>query len=147
MWAAVSGAEVLAVPTAAVVARGTAGLPERGRIAVALASKRGTAWITVLEREAGGPWSVPGTPGLMDASGVSGLRVDAAVADRYLPDDIRQIFSDSQINIIDPGFDARACIQVVAFDVSLPTSTPPERLLPLYPREPEAVTRWRDRRS
>ncbi|MBS0197935.1 MAG: tRNA (adenosine(37)-N6)-threonylcarbamoyltransferase complex dimerization subunit type 1 TsaB [Planctomycetes bacterium] len=124
-----TGAECVAVPTAHVVARrvDAAGQP----FAVLLASKGQTAWCTVF---------APGGPragALVGPADVAGLNVGLFIADRFLPPAIREAAAGARI--IPPVFDAAACIEA-SFDFP---AVDPIALTPIYPREPEAITKWR----
>ncbi|GJQ28806.1 MAG: hypothetical protein HBSAPP03_06900 [Phycisphaerae bacterium] len=132
MIAEATGAEVRGVPSAWVAAR-RAGRP--GRFAVALAGKGDSAWVTWFdgagrEMEAGR---------LVDGRAFSADGLESVVADRYLPGTFAETCARAGVEIHRPVFDAYAVLEageeLAAMD--------PVALLPLYPREPEAVTKWR----
>lgn len=133
------GARCVAVPSAHVVARRTItapGAPE-GSFAVALASKGLDAHVTVFDANA-----VPLGPGrVMDAAEVARLpRISSLVADRFLPDAIARALAARGVLIVAPRFDPACC-----FEASLGLrEVDPTELLPIYPREPEAVRKWRE---
>ncbi len=142
MIAETTGAGCVGVETAAVAARAD-GLPSR--FAVLLASKRETVWATVYER------SVPsGEPKelaagrLVDAAALSGLAdpmaFTAIVADTFLPDSFREAASRSGWAVLPLTLGAVPLLLASRGRAS----TPPEGLLPLYPREAEAVRKWRE---
>ena len=132
-----TGAEVIPVPTAHIVAARipAASLPSTGEIAVALASKGDTAWITRFSTQL----TPLDTGALQDHQAVPWSKLALLVADRFLPTPIRDAAVFHGVAIIEPEFDPVACV-VASF--TLP-SCDPVHLLPIYPREPEAVTKWR----
>lgn len=118
-----------------VVDRGGARCP----LLVALASKRQTAHITPI-----GPDGRAALPGLViDAAGLGAVleRYPCAVllADRFLPEPMRQEAARLGLEVRPPVFSAAACARAAAAI----DPVDPGDLLPLYPREPEAVTTWR----
>lgn len=131
-----TGAELVGVPTAWVVARRVGG---GGPFAVALASKGEAAWVTRFASE-----RVPEGDGrLMTARGLPGLGVRVLVADQFLPAGMREAALSDGIEVRRPVFDALACVEA-AFGLE---PVDPAALMPVYPREPEAVTLWRARQA
>lgn len=148
MIALASGAECVAVPSALVADAGVrAGdVSYDGPALVALAGKRDTAWVALIE------------PGLdlrararaaalgvvMDAGGLRGLidssRPAAMIADEYLPVSIRDEARLAGLVVVPPRFDAGVCLSLGAGLDAIPAAG----LNPIYPREPEAVRMWRD---
>lgn len=143
----------VAVPSARVVlARVPTGLREgASRVAIALASKGHSAWVQVFEGEReleldgkgkGGlctaenlrAWS-----GFTDAKGEGGVR--ALIADRHLPAPMREAAVALGWSIAEPIFDPVACAELGAGLDPIE----PSLLMPMYPREPDAVTLWRAR--
>ncbi len=148
MLAMATGAEVCPIPTPLVAAwPHLAG----GPVATILATKRDTAWVSVFRRRraAIGPTS-PLAPyeigSIMDASKLARLLEDespeAVIADpRTLPDALQRTVGNAGIDLTALRLCARNCLSAsAAIDPQ-----PPEQVLPLYPREPEAVTKWRER--
>ncbi len=133
MLAEATGARCIGVPTAEVIA---ARVEHQGRdFAVALASKGETAWVTRF-----GPDALPLAEGsLVDAAGLLAQAPKLLIADAFLPDAMRRACADAGIPIAEPEFDPNACAEVA--ERHAPTD--PALLLPIYPREPEAVTKWR----
>lgn len=134
MIAEAGGSACLPVPTAAAVALRRQKPDEPA--AIALASKGETAFVTVVG--VGGPPE----PGLVDAAGLEalhGLGVRRLVVDQFVPGAIRSRAESLGWAIERPVFDPVACLEasvgVEAVD--------PLNLAPIYPREPEAVTKWR----
>lgn len=142
MIAEATGAGCVGVETAAVAARAD-GLP--ARFAVLLASKRDTVWATVYERA-----SATSEPkelvagGLLDASALTHLAAqtpfDAIAADAFLPDAFHDAASRSGWATLPLTLGAVALLHASRGRAT----TPPEGLLPLYPREAEAVRKWRE---
>lgn len=134
-----TGAACVAVPTAHVVA---ARVSNARPFAVALASKRETAWLTLFNADG----AVRRLLGLVDDAAIDTLGsegVDLLVIDRFAPARMVERAQAAGIRIEPPTFDAMACAELGA------TIEPidPLALEPMYPREPEAVTKWRALRS
>ena len=148
MIAEVAGAKCVAVPTALVVAHGTG---REGSIAVTLAAKGETTWVQVCRARGTGESRQVEPVGAARVVRADELRsaCDAAggagvlVGDRYLPEPVRSEAARLGMEVVEPVFDARACL---AIGRTLPAVDPVE-LLPIYPREPEAVSLWRERRG
>lgn len=114
--------------------------------AVALASKRDTAWLTCFDARGAPESGVTGHPGLLAAAhDLAHLhRVHALgvlIADQFLPGALRDAAAALGLAIEAPILSARACAIVAS---GLP-GIDPACLMPMYPREPEAVTLWRAR--
>lgn len=141
------GATVIAVPGALVAAASTPELaPVVGRILVLSAAKAGTAWGTRLERSTvSDPWRIVGEPGIIDGPPIEAPA--AVLADEHLDDDFRAAIP-AGTPIIPPRFEA-AAVARLAIDggPDLVVHQDPARLLPTYPREPEAVRVWRARHA
>lgn len=130
-----TGALCVAVPTAHVVA---ARVLSKAPFAVALASKRETVWVTLFDAD--------GTErrviGLVDDSVIRTLveeGIGLLVVDRFAPARMVELAAQASIRVEAPVLDALAC-------AALGVARAPVDLLalePLYPREPEAVTKWR----
>jgi tRNA A37 threonylcarbamoyladenosine modification protein TsaB len=163
MIAEASGALCVRVPTAmgAVAVIDQAAIHEQpeGPIIIALASKADSGWVELRERfgpPIGGALDVRASravvPGqVMDAGGLAKLIDRGArvlIADQHLPASFAERARLSGVRIIAPRFDARAIALLAACSPNLPGLDPrdPAALVPIYPREPEAVTLWRTRR-
>lgn len=120
----------IAIETASIVAH-RAQVP--GPFAVMLASKDDTAFATVFESP-----SHPREPGRLVTS-LDGIDIKTLVADRFLPSSIAREATARGILIVPPRFDAAACLEL-SFNAA---PIDPLAVAPLYPREPEAVTKWR----
>jgi tRNA threonylcarbamoyl adenosine modification protein YeaZ len=131
MIAEATGAQCLPVPTALVVARR---IEHAGPFAVGLASKGESVFVTLFD---GGRAAGPGR--LMTVADLDRLGAGLLVVDRFLPEAMRRRAAELGIEVRPPVFDPVACIEA-ALEIS---PVDPADLLPLYPREPEAVTKWR----
>ncbi len=128
-----TGARCVAVPTARAVARATAcAVP----CAVVLASKGETAWVTAFD---GDREVLAGH--LATARDMSAWDVRALVADRFLPAAMAARAEELAIEVVAPRFCARAVVELGLGAAPVD----PLDLVPIYPREPEAVTKWRQR--
>lgn len=131
MIAEVTGATLIGVPTALVVAAGTA---HTGRAAVVLASKGDTAHVTLIEH---GVMVAEGR--IMDAAAFANQPAACVIADSYLPPAMAEVARTKNWPVIAPTFDPLACARAAEGLQAVD----PARLSPIYPREPEAVTKWR----
>ena len=111
-----------------------------------LASKRDTFWATRLDRDSHG-WRIIGHPGLVTARDVTLEGVAALIGDRFLPDEARARCESSGIPVIEPRFEAGACLAITRRMLAGGETADPLALTPLYPREPEAVSLWESRGS
>lgn len=135
MIAEVSGAACVPVPSAAVVAQRVHAL---GPFAVALASKGDTAFVTVFA-DAWTPRHQGAIHNAADVPALAAQGVRALVADRHLPTPMRDAATAAGMALHHPVFDPVACLEA---GLGLP-GVDPISLAPIYPREPEAVTKWR----
>ncbi|MHC4825207.1 MAG: tRNA (adenosine(37)-N6)-threonylcarbamoyltransferase complex dimerization subunit type 1 TsaB [Planctomycetota bacterium] len=89
MLAETLAAQIIAVPSALVAAEAHEG---PGPIIVALASKGETTWVTRLDRsdEHDGAWASKGDGHLVDAAGICLDGIRTMLADRYLPQPVRE---------------------------------------------------------
>ncbi|MBL8761220.1 MAG: tRNA (adenosine(37)-N6)-threonylcarbamoyltransferase complex dimerization subunit type 1 TsaB, partial [Phycisphaerae bacterium] len=138
MLSLATGAKCIPVPSARVawfaMNSGTDG-GTGGRLAVALSSKDATAFVTVFDGAA-----TPVEAGrLMDAGDLAGLEAAALAADRFLPEAMRAAAAARGLEVRPLVLEAGACL---AASVGL-VAVAADELLPMYPREPEAVTKWR----
>jgi len=146
MIAEAAGAPTVGVPSAEVAAGEVmAGERPPRRFAVALASKRDSAWIAIFDSPTR---RIPKPIGrLMTVEELAGedasSRLEAIVADAHLPPLIREWVRRRGLRIIPPRLLASRC-----FEASLARQAEdPQTLSPIYPREPEAVSKWRARRG
>ncbi|RMH12655.1 MAG: tRNA (adenosine(37)-N6)-threonylcarbamoyltransferase complex dimerization subunit type 1 TsaB [Planctomycetota bacterium] len=128
MIAEVAGCACVGVPTAEALIRRVQAEPP---VAVCLACKGASLWTQVF------PGTEPGR--VMRASEIEALGVRTIVGDDFLPDSLRAWAAGAGVAIQPPCYDP-----VAVAEASLERAcTGP--VLPLYAREPEAVTRWRSR--
>jgi hypothetical protein len=78
---------------------------------------------------------------MMTAAEVAAAKPTVALADKHLPDSIRAALVDANVPIHPLTFTAEACLRASA----LCQAGDPAAVVPIYPREPEAVTLWRQR--
>ncbi len=145
--AEVFGARVVAVPGAMVAAASTREVASMtGRVLVLSAAKAGTAWGTLLERhDPAAVWNIVGDPGILDRPPAE--RLSAVLADEHLDESFRTAI-DPDVPIHEPRFSATVLARIAASGARGRIShTDAARLQPLYPREPEAVRIWRERRA
>ncbi|HYD01967.1 MAG TPA: hypothetical protein VEB22_12135 [Phycisphaerales bacterium] len=140
-------AEGLGVPTVAVPSALAAAVRERrtagaagGHVAVLMASKGAAAWCALVPTESPSPArAVSGR--MMTAAEVVAAGPRVALADHHLPADIRAALDGAGIAVRPLEFSAEDCLRASA----LCDACDPAALVPVYPREPEAVTLWRAR--
>ncbi|MBX3315683.1 MAG: hypothetical protein KF902_02330 [Phycisphaeraceae bacterium] len=130
-----TGALCIPVPTAHVAA---ARVSNPHPFAIALASKRETAWVAAFNPDRTELRAI----GISDERVIDTLvsiGVDLLVVDRFAPPEMVERARACGVRIQPPTFDAQACCDLGARYQPLD----PIELEPLYPREPEAVTKWR----
>jgi tRNA threonylcarbamoyladenosine biosynthesis protein TsaB len=127
-----TGAEAVPVPTALIAVHNANG---EYPLAVALATKGEEAHVSLFH--------APGTiarAGLMTCPDLEALNLRTLVGDAYLPTTWRAEAARLGIAMAPTVLDPEACI---ACGVGL-AGVEPEALRPIYPREPEAVRKWRE---
>ncbi len=135
MLAMATGATCIPVPSALVA---LAAFADRSRrVAVALSSKDQTAFITAFDLASPAAASPPGR--LMSAPDIADLPADVLLADRFFPDAMKAATLSRGLPLAPLVLEPRACL---AASIGISPITP-DTLCPLYPREPEAVTKWR----
>lgn len=134
----------IGVPSALVAAwaHASAGAARDEAVAVALACKGDSVHLTVLPAGwRADPASVP--PGTIahasDLAALPARGVRRLLADGHVTSALRDAATGAGVMVVPPVFGAPACLEVAAL---LPAIDALD-LLPLYPREPEAVTLWR----
>ena len=137
------GAGLVGVPASLAVATGVVqdGLVSPGgAFVVLLASKRDTVWAQAFQ---GDRALSPGA--LVEARGLAALiracAAKEAFADAQLPGELRDAAERAGATVRTPRLDASLCARA---SESL-SSVGVDALAPIYPREPEAVTKWRER--
>ena len=137
MIAEVTGARCVGISSAQVAAQR---IQSPTPFAVALASKGEDAYVTCFHARTGDIAAAHGNALLMCASDLANLNVGLLVADRYLPQSMRDAAVAANITVVEPVFDPAACAELAA---ACTRAIDPMDLLPIYPREPEAVVKWR----
>lgn len=131
------GIPCISVPTAAVVlATLRSGLPQKGKVGVALAGKTDQAHLSVFP-DARTP--VPEYQGLASAADLIARDLRVLVADEHLPESLRNAARQNGLTVITTALDAGALLAIS----SQFQPGPPGLCVPYYGREPEAVTKWR----
>lgn len=138
MIAEAVGARCVAVPSARVAARRANAVGGGARpFAVALASKGDTSFLTVFDAP-----SRPRDAGrLVSAGEFPPEDLAFLIGDRFVPEAIRAGAERRGIPLVEPVFDPAACFE----ESLLLAEIDPAGLLPVYPREPDAVTQRRKR--
>lgn len=154
------GVPVVGIPSAAVFARARALDGARGPWLVALAAKDGSAWCAMVRRaevpEAADATLTLDEGAVLDEAGFAArlaelAATDAAatveiLADAHLPEALRALAHAQGIACREPSATAAALVAEAGY--RLPAGAcDPAALLPIYAREPEAVTKWRMRRE
>lgn len=127
------GAQTVAVPSATVVARRVVATDQP--FAIALASKDTTTCVTRFDASG---HAIEPMNQVMSESGLESLCVARLIADRFLPPLIRDRALALGMVIEPPEFDPVACLEVSI-------AIAPGVLTPIYAREPDAATLWRQR--
>jgi len=146
MLAEALGVPVLAVPSAAAVASVA---PGAAPAIVALAAKRDTAYLAAFLGR--GPATAPFAPAETGDAERFARLVDALpappilLADRHLPEPIAARAAERGVAIHPPVHSAVATLELALAGLARGERTDPLDLGPIYPREPEAVTLWRER--
>jgi tRNA threonylcarbamoyladenosine biosynthesis protein TsaB len=148
MFAETLGTKIIAVPSALVAAEAApcAGPAATADCLIALSAKNNTFWQTRVERREN-HWQISQqpAPGVADAASMSIDGIGAVLADEHLPTDARNRCEDGNLPVIPPVFEAISCLTVAQRMHKEGRFTDPLHLLPLYPRQPEAVTIWQQR--
>ena len=133
MIALATGAECVPTPSCRSAAAGRGGV-----VAVAMAGKRDTAWVrTYREMDALDDGCVLDAPALAELHARRGFT--ALIADDHLPAPMREWAMDAGESIEAPAFTAQGCLRASEGIAAAPAA----ELDVVYPREPEAVRKWR----
>ncbi len=136
MIAEATGAAGIAVPSALVGWLGSTGKPSQG--VVAMACKGASAWCAVFAEGV----EAEGRNGrVVDIQGLLTLRPRVVLADGHLPREMRDALVEAGVLVEVLRFTPEACLRAAAAC----GMGGAEALVPIYPREPEAVTLWRKR--
>lgn len=136
MLASTLGAELIAVPSALVAARSIAA--DQRPALIALASKKDHTHASMIESD--GSCRVIG---ILTSDAIVALGLRSLVADTHLPQSFVDAAKKLGIERVAMRLDARELLG--ASDGIDPID--PLRLTPIYAREPDAVTQWRERAS
>lgn len=128
------GCELVAVPSAMVGAQAIE--PSQRPSIIALASKNQMAHCSQVHED-GRVESL----GVLDAQAVGALTIRTILGDKHLPSSFVELANDRGISIEPLVLDARHVISAAAGIAPID----PNELMPLYAREPDAVTQWRAR--
>jgi len=133
MIALATGAACVPVPSCRSAAAGRG-----GKVAVALAGKRESAWVRIYE-----DMRASGDGVVVDAPGLAGLHAQRGfttlVADDHLPAPMREWATGAGVTVSPPVFSAQGCLDASAGLAPVSAAG----LAVVYPREPEAVRKWR----
>ncbi len=132
MIALATGARVIAVPTAQVAAYAAADAPRP--MLVLLASKGDTAHVTRFD-DADPRGRILG---VLSREAILALRPATILADRHAPQGLADTAIAHGIRIQAPKLDPQSCLHIAA--VIEPAAA--TMVLPIYPRQPEAVRQW-----
>lgn len=134
------GVSAAAVPSA-LAALIAADAPRDQRIAVLMAAKGHSAWCAVIDTGAAPTtWSAHARAGtMMGAADITAATPTLALADKHLPDAVRHALAAASVRIRPLTFTPEACLRAAA----LCPAGDPGAVVPIYPREPEAITLWR----
>jgi tRNA threonylcarbamoyl adenosine modification protein YeaZ len=140
-----TGATVVGVPSALVVARSVAGARGLGDglVGVALAAKGESAWLERVEVRHGVPSARQAGLHLAPDAPLDGLAVLAA--DAHLPTSWAARAVARGVPVVPAVWDAGACLREGERLAAEGSACGPDALAPLYPRAPEAVTLWEAR--
>lgn len=142
MIAEVAGVGCVAVPSPSAAAIEIASQVSAWPLAVVMASKGETAYVTVFE-SAGDAWSARATGGVERAECLMRLGVATLASDGHLPASFAALAAQRGAGVIECRLSARACLAASGNRALLD----PLRLVPLYARQPEAVTLWNARKN
>jgi tRNA threonylcarbamoyladenosine biosynthesis protein TsaB len=140
--AEISGATVVGVEGATIAAASTpAARAANGEVLVLLAAKKESVWATRLALSES-RWHEVGTPGVLDAP--PEVPPSLVLADEYLPASWREAFAASGTTVLAPTYDAAVLLDLAEGRAAVGETIAPDQLVPLYPREPEAVRMWKE---
>ncbi len=147
MFAMTLGARIVAVPSALVAAESCEqNQIGEGPVLVALAAKRNGFWATRLVKD-DSRWSIAGGAHLAVADTVELDGLSAIIGDKYLPEPAKQRCAAAVLRIVEPRFDARACLEAADRMLKAGEIVDAHSLAPMYPRPPEAVSLWQQRQG
>ena len=151
-FALARGVPVIGLGSATVFAGSDASRGGRGPWLVALASKAGSAWVARVTRGDDGGF-VEEAGAVVDAAGflprVSAVAAagGAVLSDEHLAPELAEVARNADARVRPIAVDPCALAALAHLAQSRGNFTDPMALSPIYPREPEAVTKWRERKS
>lgn len=131
------GAETIAVPTARVAVHAC---PLAAPSVVCLASKRGETFAQIVDGATLHEGHVVDSDGLAAMIDTSEVAIAALASDASLPDAMNSACAERGIEMVPLRLGPAACLAAAA---GLEPEDP-AMLAPIYPREPEAVRKWRE---
>lgn len=146
------GIPALAVPSAALFAHSARDAGERGPFLVALAAKGATVHATVISAEAlDGDGACAGSllegEALLGAAEAVATAGGVVLADEHLDAGVRAELVRRGVRILPHEASAAAFADRAFGALARGEQVDPMALAPIYAREPEAVTKWRERRQ
>ena len=148
MFAETLGVTLIAVPSALVAVQSTLGSngPQpQNEVIVCLACKDLSCWCTRLRFDSGA-WSIVEPAGLHTAETLEIAGISAILADEFLPEPFHRACEQYDVRVIKPAFDPSACLQVAERLYVQGAASDALMFAPLYPRQPEAVTLWENKK-
>ena len=155
-FALARGIPVVALGSATVFAasdavRGGQG-QNKGPWLVALASKSGTAWCARVTRDGGAvfveePGEVVDAVAFMPKVSAVAAAGGAVLSDEHLDPALLEVVRRSDARLRPIATDPCGLALLVQLALSRKSTVDPMVLAPIYPREPEAVTKWRERHT
>ncbi|HEX8875523.1 MAG TPA: tRNA (adenosine(37)-N6)-threonylcarbamoyltransferase complex dimerization subunit type 1 TsaB [Phycisphaerales bacterium] len=133
------GAPCIAVPTAHALAAAARRDGIADSLAVLLASKGDSSFAAVFPAGSIEPVSQR----LITAADLDELPVTSLVADQFLPETMQAKAAHRALALHPPRYSAAHVLELGESLAARHGPTPIDALAPLYPREPEAVTKWR----
>jgi tRNA threonylcarbamoyl adenosine modification protein YeaZ len=138
------GVDLVAVPTADVVATGTCTPDDPDDVLVVLAAKRESFWCAHMRR-LDDRFIMHADCGIRTSETVSLAGIGLVLADGYAPESLRACVEAAGREMRTPVCDPRACLRVAMQMRASGDVTTATALAPWYPRPPEAVTLWEQR--
>ena len=135
------GSKVIAVPSALVAAHSTLSSHD-GVHLIALCSKTTSIWASEVIWSSG-RWTFNSPPSLKETDDFSPGRYASIVADEHLPEMFRIRATAARTPLQTPKLSPEACLKLTQLGVETGSFADAVNLVPLYPREPEAVRLWK----
>lgn len=143
---------VVGLGSALVFAASDAARGGRGPWLVALASKAGTAWCARVRRGDDAifvedPGEVLDAAGLYPQASAIAAAGGALLSDEHLDPALAEVARRCAVHLRPIAVDPLALALLAQLSFSRGATVDPMALAPVYPREPEAVTKWRERKQ